>query len=132
MALKLINILPSKLGVYNTNFSKMVRSKMASTYLENDPYVYSGKFTIGSLSSSKNTMDFIDESQWGNVLTPPIVFIHGRMDKLGQAINAINFYERIKTKDKELWFYEDMWSTPMLDEEYYDIEQNFVDWLRRH
>lgn len=67
VGLKLINILPNKLGIFNTDFSTMVRSKMASSYLENDPYMYTGKFTIGTLAECKNIMDYIDESQWGNV-----------------------------------------------------------------
>lgn len=132
VGLKLINILPSKMGIFNTDFATMTKSKMASAYLEKDPLTYSGKFTIGTLTSCKNIMDYIDESQWGNVETPPIVLVHGQFDKIGQAINAVNFYERIKTKDKELWFYPEMWSSPLMEEEYYDIEQSFVDWLKRH
>ena len=71
------------------------------------------------------------EEKWKTFETPPIAIIHGQFDKAGNAINAIRFHENIPAKDKTLWYYEKMWNSPLLEQEYPDIENKIVDWMKK-
>lgn len=55
-------------------------------------------------------MEKNEEKNWNKVDTPPIVIIQGQYDKAADPINSIRFYETIKSKDKELWWYPNMWN----------------------
>jgi esterase/lipase len=52
----------------------------------------------------------IEQMDWKTIETPPIALVQGQFDKITDPINAINFINSIKTKDKELWWYPNMWS----------------------
>lgn len=45
------------------------------------------------------------------------MIIQGQFDKVADPINSINFYEAVKTKDKEFWWYPNMWNNYFLEPE---------------
>ena len=45
-------------------------------------------------------MERNEQKNWNKIDTIPIVIVQGEYDKVADPINAINFYEKIKSKDK--------------------------------
>lgn len=64
-------------------------------------------------------MDNVEESAWPKLNTPPIAIIQGECDKVSDPINTINFYEKIPTKDKEIWYFKNLWNCFYLEEEFH-------------
>ena len=45
-------------------------------------------------------MERHESKKWNKIATTPIVIVQGEYDKVADPINAINFYEKIKSKYK--------------------------------
>lgn len=91
--------------------------------------MYHGKVCVGTLMQMMEIMDKNQEKHWQKVTTCPIVLIQGQYDKVADPINSINFFEAIKTKEKELWWYPNMWNNFFLEPEIDEISARIVKWL---
>ena len=66
-------------------------------------------------------MGTIEEDKWGKMRFPPLVVIQGELDRVADAINSIRLYEALPQKEKEMWYYEQMWHMLFYEKEYPEI-----------
>ena len=74
------------------------------------------------------------EDSWKNFETPPIAIFQAGIDKASEGqncMNVIKFYEKIPTKDKQLYFYEKGWPLLLFEDEYFEMEKSIVEWLQK-
>ena len=62
---------------------------------------------------------------------PSIVIIQGQYDRIIEPANSVMFYEQVKSKDKEIWWYSDMWNNGLYEKEYPEIEARLIQWLSK-
>lgn len=105
-----LKIMPNKTGIFALKYEDVTSNPNASEYLHKNPETYHDKVFVGSLMQLMTLMEKNEESKWNKIETGPIVIIQGEYDKVADPINSINFYESIKTKDKEYWWYPKMWN----------------------
>lgn len=132
VALKILNILPARIGVHPVRFDLFTKFKNIEKVLKEDPLSFNGSITANTICQVKSLQDDIPERLWSKIDTAPIVVMHGECDKFGNGYHAYEFYSQIKTRDKELWYYEKMNFGFMLEDEYPDIEKRLVAWLDKH
>ncbi|KRX02516.1 hypothetical protein PPERSA_11856 [Pseudocohnilembus persalinus] len=95
---------------------------------EKNPYIYTGKVIPGSVKTILDLTDLCYESY--EKLTTPFLVIQGGMDKLVDSDLAKELIQRSPSKDQTVFFYEDLWHSVILEEEYPDIVQKIQEWLR--
>lgn len=71
------------------------------------------------------------EDEWKKLATPPIVVAQGELDKIMNPMNAINFYEKIKSEDKEFWWYPNTWNNILLEKQYENFEKRAIEWFNK-
>ena len=81
---------------------------------------------MGSLSQMSQIMEKYDESAWTKVEIPSVAVIQGQYDRVCDPANSVNFYEQVKSKDKEIWWYPNMWNNCLYEKEYPEIEKRLV------
>lgn len=102
VALKLI---PNRTGMFATDVLKASRNPTVSEFLKNDPLVYHEKIYANTLMQMVKLRNMNDPNDWNTLETPPLVVLQGQFDKIADPIIGIQFYESIKTKDKEFWWF---------------------------
>ena len=100
-----LKILPNRKGLFKVNFANHTKNLKGTAFMEKDPLIYQNEVFAGTLTQLSEILDKNDEDDWKKMKTPPIAIVQGQLDKIVDPINAINFFERIKTEDKELWWY---------------------------
>ena len=76
-------------------------------------------------------MEKNEEDSWKKLVTPPIAIVQGQYDRAADPINSINFFEQIKTEDKQMWWYPEMWNAIWLEKEIFEIQDRMVEWLSK-
>ena len=117
-----LKVMPNSTGLFKPIFANAARNPNVSEMLEKDPLIYHDKVVVGTLMQMSSIMEKNEESSWKKLVTPPVVIVQGQLDRASDPINAINFYEQIKTEDKELWWYPDMWAAVLLEKEIEEIK----------
>lgn len=105
-----LKMMPNRTGLFELTFLNVCKNKAVSNYLIKDPLIYHGKIYVGNLMQFMEVMEEIKEDHWAKYETPPLLIIQGECDKVADPQNAINFYEKTPTKDKELWYYKKLWN----------------------
>lgn len=110
-----LKLMPKKTGLFAPDYTRTVKNPTATEFLKKDEKVNHDKVVIGTLMQMMNLMKKNEESTWSSLATPPILMIHGQYDKAADPINAINFYEKIKSEDKEFLWMPNMWNYLFLE-----------------
>ena len=121
-----------KIGIHPVRYDFFTKYKNIEESLKSDPLNFTGSVTANTVSQVQGLIDDIPQRLWNKIKTSPIVVIHGECDKYGNGYNAYQFYNEIKSEDKELWYYQKMNFAFMLEDEYPDIESRLVSWLHKH
>ena len=87
--------------------------------------------TVQTIIESKKAEEAIPEVLWDKIETPPFVLIQGEHDVANTAFTNYTLFNQIRTKDKELWYYEEMRIMFLLEEQHSDIENRLIGWLER-
>lgn len=124
-----LKLMPNSAGIFALTFDNVCRNPATTTYLRNDPDVYHGKVCVGTLTQMMDVMEKNEDKTWSKLETCPLVIIQGQFDKVADPINSINFYEAIRTKDKEFWWYSNMWNNYFLEPEIDEINARILKWV---
>jgi alpha-beta hydrolase superfamily lysophospholipase len=71
------------------------------------------------------------EESFGNYTTDVLIFMGGK-DKVISAKGAFDFITRAQSKEKKLYYYENLYHNILLEEEIYDIIVKIKEWMKKY
>ena len=75
--------------------------------------MYHEKVTVGSLTQMSEIMEKYDEDAWKKIEIPSLAIVQGQYDRVCDPTNSVHFYQQVKSKDKEIWWYPEMWNNTL-------------------
>eukprot|EP00340_Litonotus_pictus_P009547 CAMPEP_0170516508 /NCGR_PEP_ID=MMETSP0209-20121228/2698_1 /TAXON_ID=665100 ORGANISM="Litonotus pictus, Strain P1" /NCGR_SAMPLE_ID=MMETSP0209 /ASSEMBLY_ACC=CAM_ASM_000301 /LENGTH=267 /DNA_ID=CAMNT_0010801407 /DNA_START=274 /DNA_END=1077 /DNA_ORIENTATION=- len=113
------------MGVSNQKESTV--SKNPNIFDHPDPLV-STEMALGGLLDVVST---IDQAKNIKGYEANFVLVQGGVDKFVPSLSAYDFYEKAISKDKDFWFYDNLWHGITAEEEFNEILEKLVSWAEK-
>lgn len=118
-------------------FPSMNIPKPKESQISKNPYIFENPHPIISKTTVKlRTVNEILSKQpiiqktVSSYETPFLIIIPG-IDKLVSPLSQYEFYEKAKSSDKEVWYYENCWHAIYIEEEMNDIIKRLPAWIEK-
>ena len=118
-----------KLPTIKLDSNALSRDKEIVKKYHDDPLVYNGGIPARTGSEINKTIKIIQNQM--NVISVPLLIIHGTQDKLSDPEGSKLLYNRVSSTDKKLKLYDGLYHELMNEPEKEQVLQDIVDWLEQ-
>jgi len=101
------NLLPKSMKLITPPRGTATRNPRITEDMIKDKHAYGDRACLQTLKTIIHTMDVAPETF--DKFDVPFVVVQGGLDKLVNPMVAFDLYDKSITKDKQIWFYEEMW-----------------------
>lgn len=114
-------------GLVRPNPREFCPDQKIVDYLEENPYIYTGKVRIGTLRSVMQGMKAGKALSTG--LNVPFVIVHGSDDRVVDPEFSQVMYREAPVDDKSLWMYNGLTHSLVFEKEIYEIAGRLQKWV---